>query len=114
MSNSEKVSLRQSIPSSCGVGDSFGFSLGLGAFANSFEISFRCLRLDFESVFFTVPLLELGRGVERPDLLSSDKLPLLDVVVAASISSAAPPMLGFTAAFGTGLDAGGGTNLVRF
>ena len=62
-----------------------------------------------------------GTGVDRPDLLSSDTLPLLDVAAAVSVSFEAPPMLGLAAGFGAGLDVeveaavvGGGTNLVRF
>jgi hypothetical protein len=101
-------------PSSIGAGvDSFDFSASFAfglAFANDLNKSLVALSFlapDFESLLLSVVEPAEGCGVERPDVLSSDALPLL--VDAEPSLSFAPRVIvvfaaGFVRDFAAGLD----------
>lgn len=107
-----------SLPSSTGAGvDSFDFAASLGfafAFAKDLKISPAVLCFvptDFvESDLFKVAEGATVWGVDRPDALSSDTLPLREEVEASFLSWVATGgfAVGFTAAALAEAEAGGG------
>ena len=100
------------MPSSTGAGvDSFDLSASFGfdfAFANDLKMSLVALSFfapDFESCFLRVVGSADGWGVERPDALSSEALPLR-AGAGASFSFAPVVAAGFTVGFGAGFGTG--------
>jgi len=97
---------------SCGVAVPLVVGFALAKDLKKSALSF--LRLDLESVFFSVLGFDVGCGVERPDVAGSEPLSLFAEVAFASVDAAGA---GFAATFGAVLDGarpGGVYLVVRF
>ena len=102
------------VPSSTGAGvdscdfyASFAFGLAFAKDLNRSLVALSFFAPDFESLLFSVVDPAEGCGVERPDVLSSDALPLLadaDVSFSFVAKAKEPFPVGFVMVFAAGFD----------